>query len=91
MKYPLTDVGNAERLLASGKVRYHDGCWEASDDDGTWMEVDADQILMYAIEAVRSIPTEYGGVQDSRVHAFAKKSESLTRLRAMIKIAEVMS
>jgi putative DNA primase/helicase len=92
-KFPLTDLGNAERLVASAKseLRYAPGLGWFAWDGRRWRR-DADGAAMRAAaQSVRALFDEALGLdpdQRKKLVQFALASESEPRLRAAVKLAE---
>lgn len=93
--YNLTDWGNAQRLVArhGQDLRYCHawGCWFVW--DGTRWVRDADaEVVRRAKDTVRTIYAEATACEDAdrrkAIAAHAKSSESESRIRAMISLAE---
>ena len=91
---PLTDLGNAERLIArhGNDLRY---CWPAKQWhiwDGTrWAPDNTGEIYRRATNTVRNIYGESVAVDDADIRAgiadWAKKCESAARIEQMISLA----
>lgn len=93
----LTDLGNAERFarMFKDKLKY---CHQF----GTWLIWDGvrhrideqDQVMIFARKAVRSfiddIPKFENHDKQKEVFKHSQKSESLSRLRAMVELAQAM-
>lgn len=88
----LTDLGNAERLLAQhgSDLRYANGDWYIW--DGTrFMQDKIGRIYKLASDTVRHIYVEGAEEPDleerKRIIAWAKTSESVSRIKAMVELA----
>ncbi len=92
--YPLTDLGNAERLAAahSEHVRYCAtwGCWLFYDGK-RWRRDDIGEVERRAKATVRAIYHEAGEADDPEhrkaIAAWARQSEAKARIDAMIALA----
>ena len=92
--FPLTDLGNAERLVArhGDKLRYC-GAWKAwlIWRETHWERDETNQVERYTKETVRSIYAEVSIVDDPQerkaISKHAVKSESEARIKAMISLA----
>lgn len=95
--FPLTDLGNAERLIARHGVdlRYCPtrGCWLIW-DERRWREDDTGEIRRRAGETVRDIYRGAGQESDEHQRAaqgrHALKSESYRAISAMVSLAETL-
>ena len=93
--FPLTDLGNAERLVARhGKdLRY---CWPGKQwyiwDETRWAPDDTGEIYRRATNTARNIYAEATDVDDSNLREaiadWAKKCESSARIEQMINLAK---
>lgn len=92
--FNLTDMGNAERLIG-GYGEYLRYCYEAGYwlvwNGKVWAKDAGDQIMALAKETVRGIYAEAANTRDDRQRKeladHAKKSESESKLHAMIALA----
>ncbi|MGI8482752.1 MAG: DNA primase family protein, partial [Thermomicrobiales bacterium] len=91
--FPLTDTGNAERLVARHganiRFNYSRGIWHVW-TDSYWGEDTAGQMDQLAKDTVRSIPQEAVGLEGeayTRRLKFAASSESSGKRAAMIELA----
>jgi putative DNA primase/helicase len=90
----LTDMGNAERLVRRCgdylRYCYETGCWLVWNGK-VWGKDDGDQIMALAKETVRGIYSEAANCNDDRQRKeladHAKKSESQSKLHAMVVLA----
>lgn len=96
-RYPLTDTGNAERIvdLYGSRIRYVEAWKKWLVWDGTRWEMDSAQAHVQELvkESIRSIRTEAERVNHpahkKRMLAWAHQSESVTRRRAAEALAAV--
>ena len=92
--HPFTDLGNMERLITRfGEYAwyvYKWGKWMVWDGQ-RWRLDDGAHIAFMARSTVRLIPREAEGIEDKderkNIHKFAIRSESKTRLDAMVELA----
>ena len=91
---PYTDAGNAERMVKNhgDTLRYVHGLGRWLRWEGThWSFDDTDYVTNLAIETARQVRDEARGCRDvnrrDRIRKYARISESLGRIRAMIKLA----
>lgn len=89
-----TDFGNAERLVRrhGQDLRHSKALGWLVWDGGRWQADDTDQVLRFAKETVRAIYGEAQQAEDSDVRKaiadHARRSESASKLQAMVKLAE---
>jgi putative DNA primase/helicase len=94
---PLTDSGNAERLVAifGSVVRYVPGLGWFVWDDHRWARDDAGRVLEMTRDVARSIQIEADAAEDDeqrdRIRRWEKHSESRARREAMLQLASVES
>ncbi|MDC0743168.1 DNA primase family protein [Polyangium mundeleinium] len=96
-KFPLTDMGNAERLYALRGTDigycFASGTW-MSWDDKRWATGNSGEVVEYAKMAVRSIYKEAGDCENfeerQSLVAHAKRSEKVERVMAIEKLARSM-
>jgi putative DNA primase/helicase len=91
-KFPLTESGNAERLIArhGGNLRYtaDESCWYVwSEDEGHWERDPAGDIVgrLY-VETMRATYASASGLRDElqrkQLQSWARKSESAARVKS---------
>lgn len=89
---PLTDVGNALRLVehARDQIRYVAGQWLVW-DGRRWARDDGSRLLVLASETVRNLEAAARGIADKEqrdsIVKWALSSQSLGKLKAMIELA----
>ncbi|MGG1254322.1 phage/plasmid primase, P4 family, partial [Brevibacillus agri] len=93
--HPLTDWGNAERFCQqhNGIIRFNASNRKWMIWNGvTWREDDTEQIIQLAKETIRSIYNECDFTEDEqervKISKFAFKSESESKIRAFLKLAQ---
>lgn len=96
-QHPLTDTGNAERLASihGENIRFVYGWRKWVVWDGNrWAADDAGRIVELATNTVRAMYHAAGDIEDKqereRLAAWARSSESLNRLKAMVERTESM-
>lgn len=91
--FPLTDLGNAERLVAmhGEDLRYTPGLGWLAWDGRRWAPDDTGELLRRAKLTARAIYRDAADCEDSderkRIAAWARASESEARLKAMVSLA----
>jgi putative DNA primase/helicase len=91
--FPLTDLGNAERLVAahSHEIRHVAGIGWLVYDGRRWARDDTGGLLRLAKQTARAIYHDAGNCDDNderkRIAEWARKSESEPRLKAMVSVA----
>jgi putative DNA primase/helicase len=91
--FPLTDLGNAERLVAmhGADLRHAAGLGWLVWDGRRWARDDTGELLRRAKLTVRALYHDAGNCEDDderkRILAWARTSESEPRLRAMVSLA----
>ena len=95
--YRRTDYGNAERLVwRHGTDLRHCHMWQTwlTWDGARWCHDDTGEITRYALTTVRAIYTEAASADDpdeaKALGAWASKSESDNRVRAMLSLARAL-
>jgi putative DNA primase/helicase len=93
-KFPLSDLGNAERLEAKfgDKIRYDAVNRRWMIWDGTRWQMDAKRLVYaYAKEVIREIPTEAKSVADpdmkKKIFNWALRSEDQRRIDSLVDVA----
>lgn len=93
--FPLTDVGNAERLKDKYdkylKFVLKQGKW-ISYEDGRWVVDEGNSISRLCIDTIRDIPNTAPDEEETRkeYRSYALKCESSGKLESMIKVAKGM-
>jgi putative DNA primase/helicase len=93
-QFHLTDVGNAERLVAAhgSEIRFVPGLGWHIWDGQRWLSDDIGAVMRLAKETARSIYAEAASCEDDnerqRIAAWAARSAAEPRLRAMLSLAE---
>ena len=95
-EYPLTELGNAERLIAShgDELRYlaPTSQWLIY-REGRWATDQRGVVMGWMVDTVRAIRDEADGLDDDaakRIFSWARSSESRARLESALKLAQTL-